>query len=150
MIGHSTLRRGFTIVELLIIIVVIGILATLVVVAYTGISNEAIDKTVLSDVDGVESAETQYALSNMNVAGLAWYSGVTSGTNGSADPTLNFVPSKGNIIDVVVNSTDYCIRIYNVASKSYKKLASAAIKESSPGACSTLTASVGALADTPV
>ncbi len=34
-------QKGFTIVELLIVIVIIGILAALVVVAYTGIQNRA-------------------------------------------------------------------------------------------------------------
>lgn len=41
---------GFTIVELLIVIVVIGVLAAITIVAYTGIQNRASDATVQSDV----------------------------------------------------------------------------------------------------
>ncbi len=41
---------GFTIVELLIVIVVIAILAAISVVAYTGIQNRANDAAVKSDL----------------------------------------------------------------------------------------------------
>lgn len=43
-------RSGFTIVELLIVIVVIAILAAITVVAYTGIQGRAYDSTVQSDM----------------------------------------------------------------------------------------------------
>lgn len=43
-------RAGFTIVELLIVIVVIGVLASLVVVAYNGIQNRSYDVAVQSDL----------------------------------------------------------------------------------------------------
>lgn len=46
-------QRGFTIVELLIVIVVIGILAAIVIVAYTGIQKSASVSTVKSDVSNV-------------------------------------------------------------------------------------------------
>ncbi|MDB5165339.1 MAG: Fimbrial protein, partial [Candidatus Saccharibacteria bacterium] len=45
-------QRGFTIVELLIVIVVIGILAAITIVAYNGIQNRA-------RVSSVNSALTQ-------------------------------------------------------------------------------------------
>ena len=41
---------GFTIVELLIVIVVIGILAAITIVAYSGIQNRAYDAAVKSDL----------------------------------------------------------------------------------------------------
>lgn len=43
-------QKGFTIVELLIVIVVIGILAAIVIVAYNGIQNRANDTAVQSDL----------------------------------------------------------------------------------------------------
>lgn len=47
-IGRET--RGFTIVELLVVIVVIGILASITVISYTGLSNKAIIATLQSDL----------------------------------------------------------------------------------------------------
>jgi prepilin-type N-terminal cleavage/methylation domain-containing protein len=42
-------KSGFTIVELLIVIVVIGILAAITIVAYNGIQDRANDTSVKSD-----------------------------------------------------------------------------------------------------
>lgn len=143
---HRLLRtQGFTIVELLIVVAVIGILATLGIISYTGIQGGARDKGVLSDVEALEGVQADYSIKN-NVSGKAWYSG-QSGTNGAADIDLAFIPTKGNVIDVVVNTTDYCIRVYNPNAKTYKSLATAYKKESSPGSCTTLSASALAISD---
>ena len=132
--------KGFTIIELIIVIVVIGILATITIVAYKNVTTGARDKSVLSDLDALDALETQYGTKN-NVAGLAWYSGPSG-----PDPSLNFTPSPGDIIDVVVNSTDYCIRGYNPKASTYKTLATAAIKESTSGSCGLISPSVSAVA----
>ena len=46
-------KAGFTIVELLIVIVIIGILAAITVVAYNGIQNRANDTAIQSDVRNI-------------------------------------------------------------------------------------------------
>lgn len=48
-------QKGFTIVELLIVIVVIGILATLVIVTFTGIQKKARDSQRQTDINAVNS-----------------------------------------------------------------------------------------------
>ena len=137
---------GFTIVELLIVIIVIGILVAISVVAYNGVQKNALDKSVLSDVDGVSGEVSRYGTKNNGTYGnsIAWYSG--SGSNTS----INFTPSAGNIIDVVINLTDYCIRGYNPSAATYKTLAAAAIKESTAGVCASLSPSASAIAATPL
>lgn len=136
---NRIVSAGFTIVELLIVIVVIGILAAMTLVAYNGIQQKARDGGVMTDLHGLGFLETQYALLN-NAPGKDWYSG-----NG-IDSSLNFKPSPGNIIDVVTNATGYCIRAYNPGSATYKTLATAATRESAPGACSVIVASAAAVA----
>lgn len=139
---RSSFKRGFTVIELLIVIVIIGILATVIFVAYNGITSRAADNSVLSDLDGMDGVQTQYGLQHSS-AGKAWYSG------DGLDTDLNFTPSDGNVVDVVINDDDYCIRIYNVRSASYKRLEDAAEKESTDGACGTLAASPDAVANAP-
>jgi prepilin-type N-terminal cleavage/methylation domain-containing protein len=134
---------GFTVIELLIVVVVISILATLSIIVYGGIQANARDKSVLADLDTVDGLQTQYGTSN-SVAGKAWYSG-----NG-VDSSLQFTPSPGDVIDVVINSTDYCIRGYNTQSSTYKSLLTAAKKESTAGICSTLSASATAWSNSPI
>lgn len=46
-------QRGFTIVELLIVIVVIGILAAIVIVAFNGVQERAVTTTVKSDLANI-------------------------------------------------------------------------------------------------
>lgn len=139
---NRLVTSGFTIIELTIVIAVIGILATIVIVSYNNIQGQARDKSVQSDLDTLDGIETDYGTKN-NVAGLAWYSG--SGINAS----LNFTPSPGDVVDVVINSTDYCIRGYNLTASTYNKISTAAIKESTAGVCSSLAASAAAIAGSP-
>ena len=60
--GKANEREGFTIVDLLIVIVVIGILATVSLVAYTGIQAKAADVVLKSDL---KQAQTQLELDRM-------------------------------------------------------------------------------------
>src|ERR1700733_2911389 len=63
--------KGFTIVELLIVIVVIGILATLVIVTFTGIQQKARDSKRKTDVGAVQAALESYYSSNSTDPTLA-------------------------------------------------------------------------------
>src|SRR6478735_9272751 len=57
-------RHGFTIVELLIVIVVIAILASITVVAYSGIQVRARDSQRLSDINAIAKALELYKTQN--------------------------------------------------------------------------------------
>ena len=138
--------KAFTIVELLVVIVVIGILAAISIVAYNGVQQKAFDNAVLSDLDGVESEISRYASKNSGVYGSAvnWYSG--DGLNAN----IQFTPTKGNVIDVVASFNDYCVRIYNSSAATYKTITTSAKRGSSPTACSNLSPSSQALANVPI
>jgi general secretion pathway protein G len=55
MVSLKNKSKGFTIVELLIVIVVIGILATLVIVTFTGIQQKARNSQRQTDINAVDS-----------------------------------------------------------------------------------------------
>jgi general secretion pathway protein G len=57
---------GFTIVELLIVIVIIGILAAITIVAYNGIQQRARDSARTSDISGIQTALELYRADNGN------------------------------------------------------------------------------------
>jgi prepilin-type N-terminal cleavage/methylation domain-containing protein len=60
--ARKTRSSGFTIVELLIVIVVIGILATLVIVTFTGIQQKGRNSQRQTDINAVQShVEAFYA-----------------------------------------------------------------------------------------
>lgn len=69
-------EKGFTIVELLIVIVVIGILAAIVIVAFTGITQQANDSGYKSDASSIAKAIETY---NAEVGSYPSAANVTGG-----------------------------------------------------------------------
>lgn len=87
-------QTGFTIVELLIVIVVIAILAAISVVAYTGVQNRANDATVQSDIRNYANKVMEFhAINGRYPMGR---SGITGGTgHGSTEGIPQFTLARG-------------------------------------------------------
>lgn len=60
----KNVKKGFTIVELLVVIVVIGILAAITIVSYTGITSKAVASTLQADLSGASNKLKIWQLSN--------------------------------------------------------------------------------------
>lgn len=107
-------NKAFTIVELLIVIVVIAILATVVIIGYNGLQNNARGASLLSDIDSVEAELARYATKNGGSYGatLNWDSSAGSNSN------INFTPSSGNTVIVSIYGGSYCIKAFNPQSES--------------------------------
>lgn len=75
---------GFTIVELLIVIVIIGILAAITIVAYNGTQQRARDSKRVNDITSIKGALLAYKSLN------GVYPDSTSGQSGSWDSSADF------------------------------------------------------------
>lgn len=104
-------QSGFTIVELLIVIVVIGILAAITIVAYNGIQTRAHAATAQADAENLAKL-----LTNANTINGSFPGDLTTINNGqplsiSDGTTYAYHPSNGN--------ANYCVTVTN-ATTSYK------------------------------
>ena len=96
--------KGFTIVELLIVIVVIAILATITIVAYNGIQNRANDTAIQSDLNNFAKS-IQLAAIDLDYfpPGGASRSGTTNTGNSTQLPSFKFTPTKSAYLSTVLN-----------------------------------------------
>ncbi|RYH47850.1 MAG: prepilin-type N-terminal cleavage/methylation domain-containing protein [Alcaligenaceae bacterium] len=101
---------GFTIVELLIVIVVIGILASITIVSFNGIQNRAkataarsLANSVLKKAEIYNASNGQYpSLANFTAA--AGTAGATAGTEAALPPNVNMI-SYGAAAGGALNAT---------------------------------------------
>jgi len=97
MLHYQKPIAGFTIVELIVVIVVIGILAGLVAVAYTQSSNTAIETSMKSDLKfAATKLEDDRRLNN-----------------GYPADASALATSEGNTFDYELTSYGYCLAITN-------------------------------------
>lgn len=119
--------RGFTIVELLIVIIVIAILASITLVTYGGIQQRANNATTINSVAAYAKAIQLYAVQN----------GVYPDTTGN--------PCLGPLGTRCINMTDYTGACNNYGSTTANSTFDTAIKSVAPSipAPSTQTATCG-------
>lgn len=88
-------RDGFTIVELLIVIVVIAILAAVSIIAYGGIQNRANDAAIQNDLRNLGQKVKAYMVDNTEppTADQAGLEGIAKVTKGSYDSSIAFSTS---------------------------------------------------------
>lgn len=96
--GHSKTNGGFTIVELLIVIIVIGILATLILVAYGNLTTQA--KTTVITGDLVQAAKQLNIDQIQSGSGTAFPVSTSAANNGNG-----LSASNGTTYDYYVNNT---------------------------------------------
>lgn len=90
----SKKNTGFTIVELLVVIVVIGILAAITMVSYSGVKNKADTAKNQSNASSIQKAVASYYASNGSYP--AWTTD-SAGTIGAINATTNVAKAPTNI-----------------------------------------------------
>jgi len=96
-------KDGFTIVELLIVVVVIAILAAITIVSYNGITNRALQATMQSDLQS--SATILVSDNSMNGS----YPETAEAANGGRG-----LPESGdNVVAYTREGSDYCVTVTN-------------------------------------
>ncbi|MEI6850338.1 MAG: prepilin-type N-terminal cleavage/methylation domain-containing protein [Candidatus Saccharibacteria bacterium] len=87
-------QSAFTIVELLVVIVVIGILAAITIISYTGISRKATEASLQSDLSGASRQLEMFKVDNGSYPTAPLGAG-----NCTNDPKYCLKPSSGNTFD---------------------------------------------------
>lgn len=95
----SRSKQGFTIVELLIVIVVIGILAAITIVAFNGVQRRAIESSLQADARNLSSVVQNDQTTN------GVYPSTTTAANGGAGLTA----SGSNTLTYLPYSTGFCL-----------------------------------------
>lgn len=88
--GMSVLDMGFTLVEILVVIAIIGILATLAIISYTGAQKQARDTQRKSDIKQYQMALESYSAKNNGTYPVS--TGATSVTDYCVDLEMDSCP----------------------------------------------------------
>jgi len=100
-------QKGFTLVELLIVIIIIGILATLVIVTFSGVQAKARDSQRQTDIDALNShiqayyAEHGWYPTLAQIQSSTWVSANMKGL----DPDALLAPNSTTQIDAAAATT---------------------------------------------
>ena len=104
-------QLGFTLIELMAVIAIIGLLMAAGLVSYTNAQKNARDAKRQADIDSVAQSEEQYAASNAGAyLAAASYAAYAPGTTYFAQGVPADPKNSGtNIYTMVASTTGYCV-----------------------------------------
>ena len=140
-------QTGFTIVELLIVIVVIAILAAITIVAYNGIQNRATAAKEISDIQSIDKAIQLYYIDNGSyppTPGNTWV-GWSQAPNFVPGITPKYIANQPQRNSSADSSATY---LYESNGTDYKLLSHRPQPPNNYPVCAAASSAVPAMADT--
>lgn len=133
------MHTGFTIVELLVVIVVIGILAAITIVSYNGITNRAVEASLQSDL---QTAATTLAQDRIHTNAYPEQAADANGGKG--------LPASGtNTLSYLVKDNEYCVTASSPkTSKTF--YVSSLNQKVQPGSCTDSAGNVWTAVESPL
>jgi len=100
----SRSNKGFTLVEIMIVVVIIGLLAAMAIPAFQKVRQSSIEKTVINDARQLGSAAQQYFMEN-GVATVACSTDASSVVQGPLSVYVSRISKANSLINVNLTTT---------------------------------------------
>jgi type IV pilus assembly protein PilA len=104
---------GFTLVELLIVIIIIGILASIAIPIFLNQRNKAYDAAAKSDLKGMQVAEESY------LSDFSTYTTAVTGTTSLTSEGFKPSSSTTNTVVGIVGGSSWCVKSVSQTGTSY-------------------------------
>lgn len=104
---------GFTLVELLIVIIIIGILAAIAIPIFLNQRNKAYDAAAKSDLKGMQVAEESY------LSDFSTYTTAVTGTTSLTSEGFKPSSSTTNTVVGIVGGTSWCLKSVSQTGTAY-------------------------------